>query len=390
MRCGICSTRGCVAASAASDRDRTIAGRQRARRGQTPLRRGRKHQGKQRVDLAFGDAASQVVGRLQLFDVDKQLARAGVRVGRHRVRRLMRLLGLEAIYRKPRTSVANPEHRVYPYLLRGLTIERPNQVWCADITYIPVPAHGLRGSGRYGISPPCRCRRAGRGHAQGATLPRLVEDRARVHHGRPRNRKGERPGDLEQLQRALLELDGTRVMWERRLWRLVGVQALPTTITRLDDAIVFRIEHLPGSEHGPLIDRDLVRRWGAVSAPAWRTSLRLAYLWDKAKAANNGARIYATRPVVARVRAAYHRVHAPCPQPSVKVWLHAPIIGRMQESLRVTAPSASAAARWWNHARSHPAGRSGPVLGRSRRRGGAERTETGGALPRDGQWVSKS
>ena len=50
----------------------------------------------------------------------------------------MRLLGLEAIYRKPRTSVANPDHRVYPYLLRGLTIERPNQVWCADITYIPV------------------------------------------------------------------------------------------------------------------------------------------------------------------------------------------------------------------------------------------------------------
>ncbi len=60
----------------------------------------------------------------------RHLAREGVRVGRHRVRRLMRLLGLEAIYR---TSVANPEHRVYPYLLRGLTIERPNQVWCADI-----------------------------------------------------------------------------------------------------------------------------------------------------------------------------------------------------------------------------------------------------------------
>ena len=62
----------------------------------------------------------------------------GCKVGRHRVRRLMRLLGLEAIYRKPRTSVSNPEHRVYPYLLRGLTIERPNQVWCADMTYIPV------------------------------------------------------------------------------------------------------------------------------------------------------------------------------------------------------------------------------------------------------------
>ena len=68
----------------------------------------------------------------------RHLAREGVTVGRHRVRRLMRLLGLEAIYRKPRTSVANPEHRVYPYLLRGLTIERANQVWCADITYIPV------------------------------------------------------------------------------------------------------------------------------------------------------------------------------------------------------------------------------------------------------------
>ena len=50
----------------------------------------------------------------------------------------MRLLALEAIYRKPRTSVTNPEQRVYPYLLRGLTIERANQVWCADITYIPV------------------------------------------------------------------------------------------------------------------------------------------------------------------------------------------------------------------------------------------------------------
>ena len=54
------------------------------------------------------------------------------------MRRLMKLLGLEAIYRKPRTTVANPEHRVYPYLLRGLAIERSNHVWCADITCIPV------------------------------------------------------------------------------------------------------------------------------------------------------------------------------------------------------------------------------------------------------------
>ena len=63
----------------------------------------------------------------------RHLARERVAAGRHRVRRLMRLLGLEAIYRKPRTTVANPDHRVYPYLLRGLTIERPNHAWCADL-----------------------------------------------------------------------------------------------------------------------------------------------------------------------------------------------------------------------------------------------------------------
>ena len=68
----------------------------------------------------------------------RQLRREGVRVGRHRIRRLMRLMGLEAIYQAPRTSAPHPAHRVYPYLLGGLAIDRPNQVWCADITYIPV------------------------------------------------------------------------------------------------------------------------------------------------------------------------------------------------------------------------------------------------------------
>ena len=66
------------------------------------------------------------------------LRRDGVCVGRHRVRRLMRLMGLETIYQAPRTSLRHPAHRIYPYLLNGLTIDRPNQVWCADITYIPV------------------------------------------------------------------------------------------------------------------------------------------------------------------------------------------------------------------------------------------------------------
>ena len=68
----------------------------------------------------------------------RQLRREGSRVGRHRVRRLMRLMGLQAIYQAPRTSDPHPEHRIYPYLLNGMKIDRPNQVWCADITYIPV------------------------------------------------------------------------------------------------------------------------------------------------------------------------------------------------------------------------------------------------------------
>src|SRR5258708_16357994 len=66
------------------------------------------------------------------------LRREGWTVNRKRVRRLMRLMGLWAIYQKPNTSRQHPEHKVYPYLLRGLTIDRPNQVWCADITYIPM------------------------------------------------------------------------------------------------------------------------------------------------------------------------------------------------------------------------------------------------------------
>ena len=68
----------------------------------------------------------------------RHLRREGTAVGRHRVRRLMRVMGLEALYRKPRTSVSHPDHRVYPYLLRGVKVERPDHVWCADLTYIPV------------------------------------------------------------------------------------------------------------------------------------------------------------------------------------------------------------------------------------------------------------
>src|SRR6201997_3685677 len=62
----------------------------------------------------------------------------GHAVNRKRVQRLMQLMGLEAIYQRPRISRPAPEHRIYPYLLRGLVIERVNQVWAADITYVPM------------------------------------------------------------------------------------------------------------------------------------------------------------------------------------------------------------------------------------------------------------
>ncbi len=66
------------------------------------------------------------------------LNKAGHVVNRKRIRRLMRQMGIEAIYRKPRTSKPAPENKIYPYLLRGLTIDRPDQVWAADITYLPM------------------------------------------------------------------------------------------------------------------------------------------------------------------------------------------------------------------------------------------------------------
>lgn len=66
------------------------------------------------------------------------LRQQGYAVNRKRVQRLMRQLGIEAIYPKPRLSQAHRDHQVYPYLLRGLAITQSNQVWCTDITYLPV------------------------------------------------------------------------------------------------------------------------------------------------------------------------------------------------------------------------------------------------------------
>lgn len=67
------------------------------------------------------------------------LTQNGHQVNRKRVQRLMRLMGIEAIYPKPKTSEAAQQHRKYPYLLRGVEIVRPNQVWSTDITYLPLP-----------------------------------------------------------------------------------------------------------------------------------------------------------------------------------------------------------------------------------------------------------
>jgi putative transposase len=85
------------------------------------------------IDAAFMDCPWY--GSRQMARHLRQLGHA---VGRRRVRRLMGRMGLAPIYQRPRTSDPHPEHRIYPYLLRDLEITRANQVWCADITYIPM------------------------------------------------------------------------------------------------------------------------------------------------------------------------------------------------------------------------------------------------------------
>jgi putative transposase len=62
----------------------------------------------------------------------------GIAIGRQRVATMMKRMGIEAIYRRPNTSKPAPGHKIYPYLLRGLAVERPNQVWAMDITYVPM------------------------------------------------------------------------------------------------------------------------------------------------------------------------------------------------------------------------------------------------------------
>lgn len=97
-------------------------------------------QGVKQSDLEVMRLLDEQYTRTPYYGVERmtaQFKKKGIVIGHNRVRRLMRLMGLEAIYPKPRLSrPGRPEHRTYPYWLRGLTIERPNHVWAADITYI--------------------------------------------------------------------------------------------------------------------------------------------------------------------------------------------------------------------------------------------------------------
>ncbi len=87
------------------------------------------------------------------------LRNEGHLVNEKRIRRLMRLMGLMPIYQKPNTSKAAKGHEIYPYLLRGLRVTRPNQVWCSDITYLPMRRGFLYLVAMHGLA-----------HAQGSVL----------------------------------------------------------------------------------------------------------------------------------------------------------------------------------------------------------------------------
>jgi putative transposase len=96
-------------------------------------------QGESPENILLMHRIDELFTRYPFYGVEKMtahLCRQGPTVNVKRIRRLMRKMGLEAVYPKPNLSRRHPEHRVYPYLLRGLNITNPDQVWCTDITYI--------------------------------------------------------------------------------------------------------------------------------------------------------------------------------------------------------------------------------------------------------------
>jgi putative transposase len=106
----------------------------------------RQPNGESPLNLALMRVIDQEYTRAPFYGYRKMTARLirphGYTVNPKRVARLMRKMGLQAIFTGPHTSVSHPQHKKYPYLLRHLRIERPNQVWAADITYVPMP-HGF-------------------------------------------------------------------------------------------------------------------------------------------------------------------------------------------------------------------------------------------------------
>lgn len=97
--------------------------------------------GESEENLLLMRLIDQQYTRTPFFGVPRMtvwLRAEGYQVNHKRIRRLMQVMGLEAIYPKPRLSQANSGHKLYPYLLKGVAIERPNQVWCTDITYVPM------------------------------------------------------------------------------------------------------------------------------------------------------------------------------------------------------------------------------------------------------------
>ena len=100
------------------------------------------------MPCALSEAEDRLMRRIDALNLDYPFAgsrmlrdilgREGVAVGRRHVGTLMRRMGIQALYRKPNTSKKQPGHKIYPYLLRGVKVDRANQVWATDITYIPM------------------------------------------------------------------------------------------------------------------------------------------------------------------------------------------------------------------------------------------------------------
>jgi putative transposase len=129
-----------------------------------------------RLHLEFPFAGSRMLRGL--------LASQGCKIGRRHVKTLMRWMGIEALYRRPRTTKPEPGHKIYPYLLRGMEITRPNQVWAMDISYIPM----ARGFVYLAERPSSTClsrqfNTAGRGPAAFHRSPSMRSTfRLRSHH----------------------------------------------------------------------------------------------------------------------------------------------------------------------------------------------------------------